>query len=62
MYEECNITEEIQCESDGKCISRSVQTPAVNQLLNSDNYSRHWKCDGESDCKEGKIYIKHGFI
>ena len=22
--EECNVTEEIQCESDGKCISRLV--------------------------------------
>ena len=22
LGEECNVTEEIQCESDGKCISR----------------------------------------
>ena len=24
LEEECNVTEEIQCESDGKCISRLV--------------------------------------
>ena len=54
LEEGCNGTEEIQCESDGKCISRLV--PLYHSLLLNSNISvRRWRCDGDSDCKARNI-------